>query len=606
MRDMRNPENVLNSLSKHSGNLNYKFERLYRVLFNEGMFYVAYQNIYSKTGNMTAGVDGKTIDGMSIDRVEQLIDSLKNETYQPNPSKRTYIPKKNGKKRPLGIPSFNDKMVQEVVRMILEAIYEGSFEHTSHGFRPKRSCHTALIDIQKTFTAVKWFIEGDIKGFFDNINHDVLINILRERIADERFIRLIRKFLNAGYIEDWNFHNSYSGTPQGGIVSPILANIYLDKLDKFMKEYTEKFDKGKERKRTKQVVSLEGKRHRILKKLKVVKDKSERSELIRQYKAYQKEGLQYSDGDEMDMNYRKLKYVRYADDFLVGIIGSKKDAQQIKEDIKNFLADRLTLELSDEKTLVTHTERPAKFLGYEITVRKSNEQRRDKIGRLRRTFGKRVCLNVNMENTNRILGDKCITLWGQSYVTDYIGDIKYQISPLSFYQVNPVQTNVLYNKALEYADLSGDETVWDMYCGIGTISLFLAQKAKKVYGVEIVPQAIDDARHNAEINGITNAEFFVGKAEEVVPDIYKKGSDGSHADVVVVDPPRKGCDQVLLDTLVHMAPERIVYVSCDPATLARDLKRFVEEGTFSPVKITPVDLFPQTFHCETVVHLRRN
>ena len=174
-----------------------------------------------------------------------------------------------------------------------------------------------------------------------------------------------------------------------------------------------------------------------------------------------------------------------------------------------------------------------------------------------------ICLNVNMENTNRILGDKCITLWGQSYITDYIGDIKYQISPLSFYQVNPVQTNVLYNKALEYADLSGDETVWDMYCGIGTISLFLAQKAKKVYGVEIVPQAIDDARHNAEINGITNAEFFVGKAEEVVPDIYKKGGDGSHADVVVVDPPRKGCDQVLLDTLVHMAPERIVYVSCD-------------------------------------------
>lgn len=176
-----------------------------------------------------------------------------------------------------------------------------------------------------------------------------------------------------------------------------------------------------------------------------------------------------------------------------------------------------------------------------------------------------ICLNVNMENTNRILGDKCITLWGQPYITDYIGDIKYQISPLSFYQVNPVQTNVLYNKALEYADLSGDETVWDMYCGIGTISLFLAQKAKKVYGVEIVPQAIDDARHNAEINGITNAEFFVGKAEEVVPDIYKKGGDGSHADIVVVDPPRKGCDQVLLDTLVHMAPERIVYVSCDPA-----------------------------------------
>ena len=213
-----------------------------------------------------------------------------------------------------------------------------------------------------------------------------------------------------------------------------------------------------------------------------------------------------------------------------------------------------------------------------------------------------ICLNVNKEDTNRILGDKCITLWGQSYITDYIGDIKYQISPLSFYQVNPVQTNVLYNKALEYADLSGDETVWDMYCGIGTISLFLAQKAKKVYGVEIVPQAIDDARHNAEINGITNAEFFVGKAEEVVPDIYKKGGDGSHADVVVVDPPRKGCDQVLLDTLVHMAPERIVYVSCDPATLARDVKILQEKG-YEAKKIAVVDQFCHSGHVETVVLL---
>lgn len=215
-----------------------------------------------------------------------------------------------------------------------------------------------------------------------------------------------------------------------------------------------------------------------------------------------------------------------------------------------------------------------------------------------------ICLNVNMENTNRILGDKCITLWGQSYITDYIGDIKYQISPLSFYQVNPVQTNVLYNKALEYADLSGDETVWDMYCGIGTISLFLAQKAKKVYGVEIVPQAIDDARHNAEINGITNAEFFVGKAEEVVPDIYKKGGDGSHADVVVVDPPRKGCDQVLLDTLVHMAPERIVYVSCDPATLARDVRILQEKG-YEAKKVAVVDQFCHSGHVETVVLLSR-
>ena len=234
---MRSPERVLNSLSEHSKDASYKFERLYRILFNEEMFYVAYQRIYAKEGNMTKGSDGQTIDNMSLKRIEKLIDTLKDETYQPQPSKRVYIPKKNGKKRPLGVPTFNDKLIQEVVRMVLEAIYEGNFEYTSHGFRPNRSCHTALTHIQKEFNGAKWFVEGDIKGFFDNINHDVLINILLERIADERFIRLIRKFMKAGYIEDWQFHNTYSGTPQGGIISPILANIYLDKLDKYIKEY---------------------------------------------------------------------------------------------------------------------------------------------------------------------------------------------------------------------------------------------------------------------------------------------------------------------------------------------------------------------------------
>jgi group II intron reverse transcriptase/maturase len=222
----RSPEKVLNSLTEHSKDLNYKFERLYRILFNEEMYYVAYQRIYAKTGNMTAGSDGKTIDQMSLNRIEKLIASLKDESYQPQPSRRVYIPKKNGKKRPLGVPAFDDKLLQEAVRMLLEAIYEGQFENTSHGFRPKRSCHTALVHIQNTFSGAKWFVEGDIKGFFDNINHQILIDTLKERISDDRFIRLVRKFLNAGYLEKWEFHNSYSGTPQGGIISPILTNIY--------------------------------------------------------------------------------------------------------------------------------------------------------------------------------------------------------------------------------------------------------------------------------------------------------------------------------------------------------------------------------------------
>ena len=392
---MRNPENVLNSLSKHSGNLNYKFERLYRVLFNEEMFYVAYQNIYSKTGNMTAGADGKTIDGMSIDRVEQLIGSLKNETYQPNPSKRTYIPKKNGKKRPLGIPSFDDKLVQEVVRMILEAIYEGSFEHTSHGFRPKRSCHTALIDIQKTFTAVKWFIEGDIKGFFDNINHDVLINILRERIADERFLRLIRKFLNAGYVEDWVFHRTYSGTPQGGIISPILANIYLDKFDKYIKEYAAKFRKGDRRSINPEYWRLNNKKNRLKQKLQKTSDEQMRKNYLYEIAQLSKQMLSTPHKDAMDADFRRLQYVRYADDFLISVIGSKSECETIKADITQFMREQLKLELSDEKTLITHAQDKAKFLGYEIFIRKSDAVKRNRDGVLKRDFNGAVVLTLN-------------------------------------------------------------------------------------------------------------------------------------------------------------------------------------------------------------------
>ena len=215
---------------------------------------------------------------------------------------------------------------------------------------------------------------------------------------------------------------------------------------------------------------------------------------------------------------------------------------------------------------------------------------------------KSITYSVNRENTNVIMGKEFEVLWGQPYITDYIGDVKYQISPLSFYQVNPVQTEKLYTLAMEYADLKGKETVWDLYCGIGTISLFLAQKAKKVYGVEIVPQAIEDAQNNAKINGITNAEFFVGKAEEVLPEQYKKNQ--VYADVIVVDPPRKGCDETVLDTMAEMKPQRIVYVSCDSATLARDLKYLCDHG-YELKKVRPVDQFPHTVHVETVVLLLR-
>ena len=217
---------------------------------------------------------------------------------------------------------------------------------------------------------------------------------------------------------------------------------------------------------------------------------------------------------------------------------------------------------------------------------------------------KGLCLNVNKEKTNVILGREIIPVWGDTYITDYIGDVSFRISPLSFYQVNPKQTKVLYEKALEFAGLTENEIIWDLYCGIGTISLFLAKKAKQVYGVEIVPQAIEDAKQNAIRNGIENAEFFVGAAEDVLPAKYKESGGSMRADVIVVDPPRKGCDEALLQTVVNMEPKRVVYVSCDPATLARDAALFHEKG-FIIEKVQPVDMFPQTMHVETVVRFTK-
>jgi len=217
---------------------------------------------------------------------------------------------------------------------------------------------------------------------------------------------------------------------------------------------------------------------------------------------------------------------------------------------------------------------------------------------------KSFCLNVNTERTNVILGQEILPVYGDNYITDYIGDIKYQISPLSFYQVNPKQTVKLYEKALEYAELTGNETVWDLYCGIGTISLFLAQKAKQVYGVEIIPQAIEDAKVNSRLNKLNNAEFFTGAAEDVMPAKYNESGGTMKADVICVDPPRKGCEESLLDTVVAMEPKRIVYVSCDPATLARDVK-YLESKNYELKKVCPVDQFGHTGHVETVVSLYR-
>ena len=349
---------------------------------------------------MTAGTDGKTVDGMGMKRINALIAKLRDFRYQPSPARRTYIPKANGKKRPLGIPSFDDKLVQEVVRMILESIYEPTFLNTSHGFRPKRSCHTALQYVQKNFTGVKWFVEGDIKGCFDHVDHHVLVNILRRRIQDEHFIGLIWKFLKAGYMEDWVYHNTYSGTPQGSIISPILANIYLNELDVFMAQYAQTFRQGDKRrinpdykktldKRRGKQEWLKRNEHKISQEQKAAV-KAEIDE-INQYLRT----IPYV--DPMDDGYKRLVYVRYADDFLIGVIGSKVDAKQVKADVGQFIRQQLHLELSQEKTLITHGSDFAQFLSFQITASTEQNSTRTKAGYIKRSYTGRIKLYVPKE-----------------------------------------------------------------------------------------------------------------------------------------------------------------------------------------------------------------
>ena len=400
---MRNPDNVLGSLKDHSKDKNYVYDRLYRNLYNREMFLNAYQNIYANIGNMTEGADGKTIDSMSIERIDRLIGSLKSEKYQPKPSRRVYIPKKNGDKRPLGIPSFEDKLVQEVIKMILEAIYEGSFERNSHGFRPNRSCHTALNQIKTTYTGAKWFIEGDIKGFFDNIDHKIMIGILSKRIQDSRFLRLIQKFLKAGYLEEWRFYNTYSGTPQGGIISPILSNIYLDQLDKFMSKLKLEFDKGDFKKIFPIAYEFEKQRGVLVKQLKRTDIEEERKDIINKIKDIDNKRLLYPHTEPFDEDYKRLQYVRYADDWICGVIGSKADAVMLKETIKEYLFNELKLELSDEKTLITHSQKHAKFLGYEIYVRRSSATKRNRNGVKCRHLNGSVGMLVSMDTIKKRL-----------------------------------------------------------------------------------------------------------------------------------------------------------------------------------------------------------
>lgn len=404
---MRSPQNVLESLKSKATDANYHYQRLYRNLYNPEFYLLAYQRIQAKQGNMTAGADGKTIDGMGMKRIENLIEKLRDYSYQPKPARRTYIPKANGKTRPLGIPSFDDKLVQEVVRLILESIYEPTFCNTSHGFRPKRSCHTALQHIKRNYTGVKWFVEGDIKGCFDNVDHHVLVQILRRRIADEHFIGLIWKFLKAGYMENWVYHNTYSGTPQGSLISPILANIYLGELDVFMANYAQTFNRGTKRQINpayKKPLDVRRGKQEWLKRNENKISEGKRREVTAQIQEINQYLRTIPYGDPMDNEYRRIVYVRYADDFLIGIIGSKADAKQVKADVGTFIGENLHLEMSAEKTLITHGNDFAHFLGYEITASSEQNSTRMKTGYTKRSYTGRIKLYVPKEKwLNRLL-----------------------------------------------------------------------------------------------------------------------------------------------------------------------------------------------------------
>lgn len=354
-----------NSKKNHDG----VFTRLYRYLLRPDIYYVAYQHLYSNKGAGTKGVTDDTADGFSEIYIENIIEALKNEMYQPKPVRRTYIKKSNGKMRPLGLPVFTDKLIQEAIRMILEAIYEPIFSDYSHGFRPARSCHTALAQIKKEFTGARWFIEGDIKGCFDNINHAVLVEIINQKIKDARFLKLIRSFLKAGYMEDWKYHETYSGCPQGGIISPILANIYLNELDRHVMKIKKEFDVATKARYTPEYTKLVGLRQRLHNKIKN-SNGIEREKLIEEYKTATAQMLKLP---AKQCDDKKIKYVRYADDFLIAVNGNRQDCEKIKQELTEFISTTLKMELSQEKTLITHSNTPARFLGYDVRVRRDQQ-----------------------------------------------------------------------------------------------------------------------------------------------------------------------------------------------------------------------------------------
>jgi len=362
---MRTAETVLGVI-QNRGEQALPLEDVYRQLYNPNLYLLAYARLYANPGAMTPATTIETVDGMSLRKIEAIIEALRMERYHWQPVRRIYIDKKRSKqKRPLGIPSWSDKLLQEVIRLILEAYYEPQFSTHSHGFRPQRGCHTALAEIEHTWKGTRWFIEGDIAGCFNNIQHETLLAILARKLHDNRFLRLIQNLLRAGYLEDWQYRATLSGTPQGGVVSPILANIYLNELDVFVEQaLIPEYTRGTARRANPE--------YRRLMQASWTQHRQGNHETAKQLR---RQAQQLPSLDPNDADYCRLRYIRYADDILLGYAGPQTEAWDIKQQLAQFLQQTLRLELSQEKTLITHaTTQAAHFLGYAICTQQANDK----------------------------------------------------------------------------------------------------------------------------------------------------------------------------------------------------------------------------------------
>ncbi len=436
---MRTAETVL-GIIRDRGSRGLPLEDIYRQLYNPHLYLLAYGRIARNAGAMTPGATPETVDGMSLTKIHAIIDAVRHERYRWTPVRRIYIEKKRStKKRPLGLPTWSDKLLQEVIRLLLEAYYEPQFRPSSHGFRPNRGCHTALSEIYHRWVGAKWFVEGDISRCFDTLDHTVLIAILREKLHDNRFMRLIANLLRAGYLEEWRYHATRSGSPQGAVLSPILANIYLDKLDQYVETVLlPAFNRGDRRRPNPTYARLQGRIQRLHRQ-----GQDDHARTLR------RQLQQMPSLDPTDPAYRRLRYLHYADDWLLGFIGPRAEAEALKQQLGAFLREQLKLDLAEHKTLVTHARTgAARFLGYDVVVLHA-DHKRDRRGHrsLNGQIGLRVPPDVVKAASARYLHhgaprhrmelthDSALSIVAQ-YQADYRGLVNYYRLAYNLHQLN--------------------------------------------------------------------------------------------------------------------------------------------------------------------------